>query len=122
MILQFGEEADRPSYIGMGNSFVAPMTILAPIFAGWIVDTISYQAAFIAAAAAGLVTMAILRWFVKDPPRFTPAPIQVLWHFYCPAANQTITLQPLPEALDYLPVYLKLMREFRIPNLIEKLH
>jgi len=67
MILEFGSEADRPAYIGMGNSFVAPMTILAPIFAGWVVDTFSYQASFFAAAIAGVATMAVLHWLVKDP-------------------------------------------------------
>lgn len=69
MILEFGSEADRPAYIGMGNTFVAPMSILAPIFAGWIVDSISYQAAFLATAVAGLTTLIVLHWLVKNPPR-----------------------------------------------------
>jgi MFS family permease len=51
----------------MGNTFVAPMTILAPFLAGWLADTAGYQIAFIATGIAGLVTAAVLHWLVKDP-------------------------------------------------------
>jgi len=67
MILEFGTEAERPAYVGMGNTFVAPMTILAPFLAGWLADTAGYQIAFIATGIAGLVTAAVLHWLVKDP-------------------------------------------------------
>jgi len=43
------------------------MTILAPIFAGWVVDTFSYQASFFAAAIAGVATISVLHWLVNDP-------------------------------------------------------
>ena len=67
MILEFGSESDRPAYIGMGNTFVAPMTILAPFLAGWIADSAGYQTAFMATALAAFITMAVLHWLVKDP-------------------------------------------------------
>jgi len=51
------------------------MTILAPIFAGWVVDAFSYQASFFTAAIAGLATLAVLHWLVKDPGKHRPANI-----------------------------------------------
>ncbi len=67
MIPLFGTEADRPAYIGMANTLIAPATILAPIIGGWIADRIDYPAAFIAAAIGGMATAAILWFLVRDP-------------------------------------------------------
>ena len=67
MSVQFGAEAHRPTYIGMSNSLLAPATLLAPIFGGWLADAISYQTTFLASAGFGLVTLVILQAFVKNP-------------------------------------------------------
>jgi MFS family permease len=72
MTLQFGSEAERPAYIGMANTFVAPANILAPFFGGWLADQAGYPAAFLAAAAGGLVAAFIFHFLVRDPHR--PAP------------------------------------------------
>ena len=36
MIPDFSSEADRPSYIGLANTLIAPVTILAPLLGGWL--------------------------------------------------------------------------------------
>jgi MFS family permease len=63
----FGSEAERPVYIGMSNTLVAPATILAPVFGGWLADQTDYRVTFFASAACGLVTLVILHFLVRDP-------------------------------------------------------
>jgi MFS family permease len=67
MIMEFGTEAERPAYIGLGNSLVAPLTILAPLFGGWLAEVFSYPAAFLGSAVAGGGMLAMLLLLVKDP-------------------------------------------------------
>jgi predicted MFS family arabinose efflux permease len=67
LVLQFGEEHERPTYIGMSNTLIAPATIVAPLVGGWLADARGYQSTFLVAAAAGLLSTIIMVWFVKDP-------------------------------------------------------
>jgi MFS family permease len=70
MTLEFGRDnQERPGYIGLSNTFIAPFTFLAPLLGGWLADERGFQAAFLASAIAGLVTLAILFFAVQDPPR-----------------------------------------------------
>ena len=79
MTLEFGNEAERPAYIGLGNTLIAPATILAPFLGGWLADRSGYPAAFLASAAGGLATLVILRLFVRDPRRLlNPNPDPIL--------------------------------------------
>lgn len=65
--VEFGTEVERPTYIGLSNTLVAPFSIIAPILGGWLVDTISYQAMFMLAAILGLITAIVLIFLVKNP-------------------------------------------------------
>ncbi|NQU31572.1 MAG: MFS transporter, partial [Anaerolineae bacterium] len=67
MSVQFGTEAHRPTYIGMANTMLAPATLLAPIFGGWLADAVSYQTTFLASAGFGIITLIALQIFVKNP-------------------------------------------------------
>lgn len=67
MTLEFGSESQRPAYIGLANTLVAPSTFIAPILAGLLIDNVSYQVAFLASAIAGLATLLVLIIGVKDP-------------------------------------------------------
>jgi MFS family permease len=67
MTVRFGSETDRPVYIGLANTLIAPATILAPILGGWIADIAGYQTTFALSAAGGVLTAALLLFFVKDP-------------------------------------------------------
>ena len=64
--LDFGTEEERPTYVGMANTLIAPSAILAPLAGGWIADTFGYSVTFIVAAICGLVTMLVLQIFVKE--------------------------------------------------------
>lgn len=66
MTVQFGSETERPVYIGLSNTLIAPATILAPILGGWIADLSGYQTTFALSAVGGLLTAALL-FMVKDP-------------------------------------------------------
>jgi MFS family permease len=67
MTLEFGDEEDRPAYIGLANTLIAPFTFLAPLFGGWIADQQGYSMTFFTSAVLGLVTVFILLLALKDP-------------------------------------------------------
>jgi len=78
LTLEFGTEAERPAYIGLANTLVAPGTILAPLVGGWLAESAGYQATFLVSAVSGLLTALILHVRVQDPrhaPRYRPRPI-----------------------------------------------
>ena len=66
--LEFGSDSDRPTYVGLSNTLVAPAAILAPLLGGWIADTFSYQHTFLASFVFALIVLAIMLKFVKSPP------------------------------------------------------
>jgi MFS family permease len=63
LTLEFGTEAERPAYIGLANTLVAPSAILAPLVGGWLADSAGYPAS----AVSGLLTASILHVMVQDP-------------------------------------------------------
>jgi MFS family permease len=67
----FGNEAERPHYIGLSNTLIAPATILAPLLGGWMVDHINFHTTFGVSMLAGIITTIILIFFVKDPRKET---------------------------------------------------
>jgi MFS family permease len=69
LILEFGQEADRPMYIGLANTLTAPATFLAPLLGGLLADSSGFQVTFLASAAGGLLTALVLFFFVRDPRR-----------------------------------------------------
>lgn len=69
--LEFSNPAQRPTYIGMVNSLVGITGIVSPLLGGWL-GSVSYSLLFAITAVIGLVAMALLRWYVKEP-RTQPA-------------------------------------------------
>lgn len=67
MTLEFGSESQRPTYIGLANTLIAPSTFIAPVLAGLLIDRTSYQVAFFASAVAGIATLVVLLVGVTDP-------------------------------------------------------
>ncbi len=61
MTIEFGEDHEKPYYIGLANTIVAPMTMLAPIFGGWVADNFGYSSTFITAAFGGVITVIALQ-------------------------------------------------------------
>ena len=72
MTTQFGTETERPVYIGLANTLIAPATILAPILGGWIADIAGYQTTFLLSALGGLLTTLVLVFLVKNPAITAP--------------------------------------------------
>jgi MFS family permease len=69
MTLQFGDESERPIYIGMANTLVAPATFIAPVLGGFLADHFGYQITFITSAIAGIVTLIVLHLVIQNPNR-----------------------------------------------------
>lgn len=69
MTVEFGTEVERPVYIGMANTLVAPVAILAPLFGGWLADVAGYRATFMTSAVGGIFMAIVLYFLVKDPKR-----------------------------------------------------
>lgn len=67
MTLEFGGDDERPMYVGMANTLIAPATILAPIIGGWLADSRGYSSTFLMSAVAGIAAAVIFQFFVKDP-------------------------------------------------------
>ncbi len=69
--VQFGSVAERPYYIGMANSLIAPVTIFAPIFGGWLVDAVNFELTFGIFALAGLLSVLVYVFPMGDPQAAT---------------------------------------------------
>jgi len=67
MVLEFGTEPERPAYIGLANTLIAPATILAPLLGGVLAELGGYPAAFIATSVGGLFAAFLLYRLVRDP-------------------------------------------------------
>ena len=64
---EFGNETERPIYIGLSNTLIAPAAILAPLLGGWLADRYGYPFMFLCTAGACLLTLVILVFFFKEP-------------------------------------------------------
>jgi MFS family permease len=69
LTLEFGEEHERPTYVGMANTLIVPATIIAPFLGGLLADSAGYGAAFFVSGVAGLLAAVLLARYVKDPVR-----------------------------------------------------
>jgi MFS family permease len=69
MTLEFGESHEKPAYIGLANTLIAPTAFLIPLFAGWLADTAGYQATFLLTAIGAAVTMIVLGFVMHDVPK-----------------------------------------------------
>lgn len=67
MTLEFGTEENRPYYIGLTNTLIAPATLVAPLLGGWLADLFGFGPTFALAAGAGVVTAFLLMFVVRDP-------------------------------------------------------
>lgn len=66
MTLQFGSETERPVYIGLANTLVAPSTIVAPIIGGWLADLAGFGLTFWIGIIFWIITALVL-FFLKEP-------------------------------------------------------
>jgi MFS family permease len=69
VLLEFAPTAaERPTYIGLGNTALAPTALGAPLLAGALADTLGFPVVFSGAAACGLAGLALTAR-IRDPRR-----------------------------------------------------
>lgn len=74
MTLEYGKEHEKPAYIGMANTFIAPTAFIIPLFGGWLADRIGYQATFSATAVGAILSILLLVFFLRDHPKANLVP------------------------------------------------
>lgn len=67
MTIEFGDESDRPYYIGLSNTLIAPATLIAPLVGGAVVDAFGFGPMFWITLVAALLTAFILLVVMYDP-------------------------------------------------------
>jgi MFS family permease len=67
MTVDFGNESERPLYIGLSQTLTAPATIIAPLLGGFIVDAVGFIPTFSISITLAIVTLLLLIFMVKDP-------------------------------------------------------
>jgi MFS family permease len=66
MIQELGQPHEKPSYIGLANTLIAPTALIIPVLAGWLADSVGYQATFMVTAIGAVATVYVLSFILKD--------------------------------------------------------
>jgi MFS family permease len=75
ILLEFTEDPDeRPTYIGLANTALAPLAFAAPLAAGLMADWLGLPVVFAVATAVALMALALLLARVREPRRAAAAP------------------------------------------------
>jgi MFS family permease len=67
IILEFCAPEDRPTYIGLTNTLMAPATALAPMVGAALATVIGYRSMFAAAVVIALAGGILLSLWVREP-------------------------------------------------------
>jgi MFS family permease len=67
IILEFCTPEERPTYIGLTNTLLAPMVTLAPMLGGWLADTVDYEGLFSVALAVATLGGLLITLWVREP-------------------------------------------------------
>lgn len=67
--MEMGPEAERPTFVAINNSSLAPFQLLAPLGGGLLADAAGYGALFALAAVLSLIGAGALFFGVKEPSR-----------------------------------------------------
>ena len=65
--IQFCSVAERPFHIGMANTLISPVTFLAPVIGGWLIDAVSFELTFGVFALAALLSVLVYVLPMHDP-------------------------------------------------------
>lgn len=72
IILEFCAPEDRPTYIGLTNTILAPILIGGPVFGGWLAGAAGFRTMFSVAMVVGVIALLLMVFWVKEPRRTTP--------------------------------------------------
>lgn len=75
IILEFAVPEDHPTFIGLTNTLLVPVTFLGPIAAGWIATTFGFQTMFMVAVLFGIIGGLLFLFWVREPRQTEPQPI-----------------------------------------------
>ncbi len=67
--LEFGTDSEKPTYIGLSNTLVAPAVVLAPLIGGWLAEAGGYRLTFIISAIFALITSILLLGMDRKPDK-----------------------------------------------------
>ena len=67
IILEFCAPEDRPTYIGLTNTLLAPAKTLAPLLGGWLATAAGYQEMFVVALIVAALGGGLLSAWVREP-------------------------------------------------------
>jgi MFS family permease len=67
IILEFCADEDRPTYIGLSNTLMAPATALSPLLGGWLAAQLGFPPMFALAALLAGLGAALLIALVHEP-------------------------------------------------------
>jgi MFS family permease len=70
VLLEFAPSQDeRPTYIGLGSTAMAPVAFATPLIGGLMADALGFRAVFLTALVVGVVGLLMLATRVHDPRR-----------------------------------------------------
>jgi MFS family permease len=69
MTLEYGKGHEKPAYIGLANTLIAPTGLIILLSGGWLADAIGYQATFLATAIGAILTVLVLSFILHDHPK-----------------------------------------------------
>lgn len=75
IILEFAVPEDHPTFIGLTNTLLVPVTFLGPIVAGWIATTFGFQIMFMVTMLSGITGGLLFLFWVREPRQTSPKPI-----------------------------------------------
>jgi MFS family permease len=73
MTADFGGEKERPFYISLVNTLIAPVTLLAPIIGGFLADSINTEATLWFIVVTGALTAGVAFFLLREPQPVTRA-------------------------------------------------
>lgn len=64
---EFGKVSEKPMYIGLANTLIAPFALLAPFIGGALADGVGFVATFIVSLGCGLLAALVYHYGVRTP-------------------------------------------------------
>jgi MFS family permease len=71
-IQEFGAGREKPLYIGLANTLIAPFTLLAPFIGGALAEAFGFGSTFMVSVACGLLAALVFRFAVRSPQASQP--------------------------------------------------
>jgi MFS family permease len=67
IMLEFSPPSERPTYIGLGGSLMAPISFVVPLVGGLLADSTGFGAVFVITTVFAVLSLLWLTFFVKEP-------------------------------------------------------